>query len=163
MLSIRPRLAFAFGLLPLLLGCQNFAAITPGTSASALIERFGAPKVLSKNSDGSELWEYPRTPSDYEKFLIDIGVDRKVATVRQVLSDEYFSKVKVGMSREDVRRILGTPYEIATFDLSGEEVWTWLYPDPPAEALFNAHFDRASGMIRRVSRFDYLDKVMTGE
>jgi len=163
MLSIRPRLAFAFGLFPLLLGCQNFAAITPGTPSSALIERFGAPKVLSKNSDGSELWEYPRIPSDYQKFLIDIGVDRKVAAVRQVLAEEYFSKVRVGMSREDVRRILGTPYEVAVFDLSGEEVWTWYYPDSPAVVLFNAHFDRASGTIRRVSRFDYLDKVMTGE
>jgi hypothetical protein len=160
---IRSRRAFAFGLLLLLFGCQNFAAITPGTPSSALVDRFGTPNVIAKNSDGSEIWEYPRVPSGYEKFLIDIGADRTVRAVRQVLAEEYLSQVRAGMSRDDVRRILGTPYEIAILARRNEEVWTWRYWDPPAAVLVHVHFDRASGVVSRVLRLDDLDKEMIGD
>jgi hypothetical protein len=167
MLSSRSRRAFAFGLPFLLLGCQNFAAITPGTPSAALIERFGAPNVLLKNSDGSEVWEYPqdypRAAYGYEKFLIDIGADGKVRMVRQVLTEEYLSKVRVGMSRDDVRRILGTPHQIAVFERRNEEVWTWPYRDTPADVLFHVYFDRAGGTVKQILRFDDLDKAMVGD
>ena len=163
MLPTRSRLGFALGLLSLLAGCQNFAAIAPGTASSELVKQFGAPNVVGKNSDGSEVWEYPRTPSGYEKFLIEIGADRTVRSVHQVLAEEYLSKVRIGMSRDDVRQILGTPYEIATFKRRNEEVWTWPYRDTPAVVLFHVHFDRSSGAVKQVLRFDDLDNAMLGD
>ncbi len=163
MSPICSRQGFAHAFLALLAGCQNFAAVAPGTSSSALLQRFGAPNTVWRNSDGAEVWEYPRVASGHEKFLIEIGADGTVRMVRQVLTEEYLSRVQVGMSRDDVRRILGMPYEIAIFDRRNEEVWTWFYRDSPADVLFHVYFDRASGAVKQVLRLDDLDKAMLGD
>ena len=124
------------------------------------MQRFGKPNAVWRNSDGSEVWEYPRgytrVANGDEKFLIEIGTDQTVRRVRQVLAEEYLSKVRVGMSHDDVQRILGTPREVAIFDRLNEEVWTWPYREPPAPAdmLFHVYFDRTSGTVKQVLRLD---------
>src|SRR5258708_10129102 len=87
-------------------GCANFSASSPGDSAPTVEARVGAPGSVWKNADGSEVWEYPSGPSGVQTFMIDIGPDRTVRAVRQVLMEEYFSKVVPGMSRDEVRRML---------------------------------------------------------
>jgi hypothetical protein len=119
----------AAALLALILaaGCANFSAISPGDSAPPVEARVGAPGRVWKNADGSEVWEYPLGPSGVQTFMIDIGPDRTVRAVRQVLREEYFSKVVPGMSRDEVRRLLGRPKEVWYFPARDEEVWTWRY------------------------------------
>jgi SmpA / OmlA family len=152
------RVSVACVCLALLAGCQNFSEITPGAQSSELVQRFGKPNAVWRNSDGSQVWEYPgdypRVANGREKFLIEIGTDQTVRTVRQVLTEEYLSKVRVGMSHDDVRKILGTPHEIAIFDRVGEEVWTWPYREPPNDMLFHVYFDRTSGTVKQVLRLD---------
>lgn len=163
--SVRTDLAYVF--LALLAGCQNFAAIAPGTSSSLLVQRFGTPTAVWRNSDGSELWEYPReyarAVDGHEKFLIEIGSDQKVRVVRQVLTEEYLSKVRVGMSHDDVQRILGTPHEIAVFDSRNEEVWTWPYRDAQADVMFHVYFDRRDGAVKQIVRLVNTDWDMLGD
>src|SRR5882762_10939435 len=90
-------------------GCASFSAINPGASAQQVETLVGAPASVWKNADGSEVWEYPQGPLGVETYMVTLGSDRAVREVRQVLSDEYISKLHVGMSREDVRRLLGKP------------------------------------------------------
>ena len=134
-------------------GCANFSAISPGDSALTVETRVGAPGTVWKNADGSEVWEYPMGPSGVQTFMIDIGPDRAVRAVRQVLTEEYFAKVVAGMSREDVRRLLGRPKEVWYFPARDEEVWTWRYLDVNYR-LFNVLFDRTSGTVRSTLRLD---------
>jgi hypothetical protein len=146
----------AAALLPLVLlpaACANFSAINPGASAQDVEARVGAPGTVWKNADGSEVWEYPMGPSGVQTFMIDIGPDRAVRAVRQVLREEYFSKVVAGMSREEVRRLLGRPKEVWYFPARDEEVWTWRYLEVNYR-LFNVLFDRTSGMVRTTLRLD---------
>lgn len=159
MFPICSRASVACVFLVLLAGCQNFSEIVPGTKSSELVQRFGKPNAVWRNADGSEVWEYPREyprADGHEKFLIEIGTDQTVRMVRQVLTEEYLSKVRVGMSHDDVQRILGTPHEIAIFDRLNEEVWTWPHREPPNDMLFHVYFDRTSGTVKRVLRLDNL-------
>ena len=134
-------------------GCANFSAISPGDSAPTVEARVGAPGSVWKNADGSEVWEYPSGPSGVQTFMIDIGPDRTVRAVRQVLREEYFSKVVPGMSRDEVRRMLGRPKEVWYFPARDEEVWTWRYLEVNYR-LFNVLFDHTSGAVRSTLRLD---------
>ena len=145
----------AAALLALILaaGCANFSAISPGDSAQTVETRVGAPGAVWKNADGSEVWEYPLGPAGVQTFMIDVGPDRTVRAVRQVLKEEYFSKVVAGMSRDEVRRLLGRPKEVWYFPARDEEVWTWRYLEVNYR-LFNVLFDHTSGAVRSTLRLD---------
>jgi hypothetical protein len=59
--------------------------------------------------------------------------------------------------RNDVRRLLGTPREIVTFEQRNEEVWTWPYLQFSGYMLFHVHFDRSSGTVGLILRLEDLD------
>lgn len=139
----------------LLAGCANFAGVAPGTPAAQLEPRFGAPAAVWKNADGSETWEYPRGPLGLETYMITIGPDRAVREVRQVLDDEYVFKVHPGMTRDEVRRLLGRPGEAASFDRRDEEVWSWRYQDTASRfMILHVVFDRSAGTVRTSFRIE---------
>jgi len=140
----------AFGILQ---GCASFSSISPGESAQSVADRVGAPATVWKNPDNSEVWEYPAGYYGVQTFMIAIGPDQNVQEVRQVLSEEYFSKVHAGMSREDVRRLLGTPREIWYFPPRDEETWTWRYQEINYR-LLSVLFDRTRGTVTAVLRLD---------
>jgi len=134
-------------------GCADFSAISPGDSARIVEDRVGAPGTVWKNPDGTELWQYPSGYYGVQAFMITVGPDQKVRDVRQVLSEEYFSKVLPGMSREEVHRLLGSPREIWYFPPRDEETWTWRYHDINYR-LFSVLFDRTQGTVRTTLRLD---------
>src|SRR5712691_3615183 len=132
-------------------GCANFSAISPGDSAHSVEARVGPPAAVWKNADGSEVWEYPQGPASVQTFMITIDSDLAVREMHQVLSEEYFSKVHAGMSRDEVRRLLGRPKEIWYFSRRDEDVWVWRYLEVNYR-FFNVLFDHTSGMVRTTLR-----------
>ncbi len=135
-------------------GCADFAAISPGDSAQAVEARAGAPATVWKNADGSEVWEYPLGPLGVETYMVTLGSDRAVREVRQVLSDEYISKLHAGMSRDEVRRLLGRPRDVSYYGLDDEEIWSWRYREWKVRTMeLAAQFDRSTGRLKRISRF----------
>jgi CAP-associated N-terminal len=157
---IRYRATTLFALALLLAGCQNFSAIAPGTPSQEVQAHFGTPNSVWKSADGSEVWEYPRGRTGVQKCMIAIDPDRTVRSVNQVLTETYFSKVQLGMSRNDVSRLLGTPREIVTFERRNEEVWTWPYLQFSGYMLFHVHFDRSSGTVELILRLEDLDYLV---
>jgi len=156
----RYRASILFVLASLSGGCQTFSAISPGTPSQEVQAHFGAPNSVWKNADGSEVWEYPRGRTGVQQFMIAIGPDRTVQSVAQVLTEAYLSKVQIGMSRDNVRRLLGTPREIVTFERRNEEVWTWPYLQFSGYMLFHVHFDRSSGTVELILRLEDLDYLV---
>ena len=135
-------------------GCASFSAINPGTSARQVETLVGAPANVWKNADGSEVWEYPRGPLGVETYMVTLGSDRVVREVRQVLSDETISKLHVGMSRDEVRRLLGRPRDIGFSDLNDEEIWSWRYREWGVRNMeLYAQFDRPTGVLKKITRF----------
>src|SRR5438093_10522931 len=150
----KPRRALLL-LAAMLAGCANFAAISPGDSAEAGEARAGAPATVWKNADGSEVWEYPLGPLGVETYMVTLGSDRAVREVRQVLSEEYISKLHVGMSRDEVRRLVGRPRAIGFSDRNDEGRWSWSDREWKVRNMeLYGQFDRASGTYKVGSRFE---------
>ncbi|HEY6242037.1 MAG TPA: hypothetical protein VIW78_14520 [Burkholderiales bacterium] len=152
------RLLRAALFLPLALlagGCANFAALPAGAPAQEVTARVGAPGTVWKNADGSETWEYPQGPAGVQTFMIDFAPDQTVRQVRQVLGEPYFSRVRAGMSRLDIHKLLGRPREIWYFPARDEEVWIWRYQDV-RYMFFDVLFDRTEGTVRTTLRIDEL-------
>ena len=135
-------------------GCASPSAINPGASAQQVETLVGPPANVWKNADGSEVWEYPQGPFGVETYMVTLGPDRAVREVRQVLSDETISKLHVGMSRDEVRRLLGKPRDIGFSALNDEEIWSWRYRESRVRNMeLYAQFDRRTGALKKVTRF----------
>jgi hypothetical protein len=135
-------------------GCAGFSAIAPGASAQQVEKLVGAPASVWKNADGSEVWEYPQGPLGVETYMVTLGPDHAVREVRQVLSDETISKLHVGMSRDEVRRLLGKPRDIGFSSLNDEEIWSWRYREWGVRNMeLYVQFDRSTGALKKVTRF----------
>jgi hypothetical protein len=143
-------------LLPILFaaGCAGFSAITPGASGQQVEKLVGAPASVWKNADGSEVWEYPQGPLGVETYMVTLGPDHAVREVKQVLSDETISKLHVGMSRDEVRRLLGRPRDIGFSSLNDEEIWSWRYREWGVRNMeLYVQLDRSTGALKKVTRF----------
>jgi hypothetical protein len=127
--------------------------VTEGMNEVQVKASMGTPEMVRKSSDGSEVWEYPRGPLGRQTYMVTLGSDHSVKEVRQVLSDQYFSKVQAGMSRDDVRRLLGKPGEVSFFPARDEEVWSWRYQQVNP-MFFNVMFDRTAGTVRTTLRLE---------
>jgi hypothetical protein len=132
-------------------GCASFSSVSPGDSEVMVKDKVGAPVTVWKNPDGSELWQYPRGYYATQTFMVTLGPDRRVQEIHQALSEEYFSRVQTGWSRDDVLRLLGRPREIWYFPARDEETWTWRYFDT-TYMFFNVLFDRTAGTVRTTQR-----------
>ncbi len=136
-----------------LAGCANLTGVTSGMPAQQVQAKLGAPETVRKNADGSEVWEYPGGPLGRQTYMVTLGSDHAVREVHQVLNDEYFSRVSVGMSRDEVRRLLGKPGETMVFGARDEEVWSWRYQQQNP-MFFNVLFDRTVGTVRTTQRIE---------
>jgi hypothetical protein len=122
-----------------------------GMDETQVQARMGKPETVRKGTDGSQIWEYPTGPAGRQTYMVSIGPDHQVRDVRQVLSEPYFAKVTSGMSRDEVRDILGRPGQVWLFPARDEEVWSWRYQEVNP-MFFNVMFDRTSGTVRTVQR-----------
>lgn len=133
----------------------NLKEIRPGvTTAAEVRARMGVPSAEYPNDDGSTTWEYNRQPNGIECHMITVGPDQVVRKVEQVLTEANFARVREGMGKEEIRRLLGRPGSVNTFARLQEEVWDWQVAGtmPNEEAHFHVHFDTGSGLVKKTSR-----------
>lgn len=124
---------------------QAISELEEGVSTEADVrERFGAPEAVWDGPDGAQIYEYNRQPAGHTNYMITIGADGKMAALRQVLSPQNFARIEPGMPMEAVRRMLGRPMKITTFDLKRETHYDWRYQDGPNTSdakIFTVVFD----------------------
>lgn len=119
--------------------------MTPGVTSDAQIrDQMGKPDTERVFTDGSRRLEYPRGPQGLNTYMVDIDRDGKLQAITQVLTAANFAKIHVGMTEDEVRRLLGKPGEVAVFPLKPETVWSWKWREGGVteEGIFNVHFDR---------------------
>jgi outer membrane protein assembly factor BamE (lipoprotein component of BamABCDE complex) len=137
--------------------CDGIALndLKPGISTDRDIRnRMGRPETEWKDADGTRTWEYPRTPEGMVNYMVVIGPDDILREVRQVLTEENFNRVKTGMNKEEVRRLLGKPAHERYFSRKKELVWDWkTKSEPSMDWFFNAHFDDEGIIVRTSSNF----------
>jgi outer membrane protein assembly factor BamE (lipoprotein component of BamABCDE complex) len=129
---IRAFLALLTGLLLAACDPQAISELEEGVSTEADVrERFGAPEAVWDGPDGEQIYEYNRQPAGHTNYMITIGADGKMAALRQVLTPQNFARIEPGMPMEDVRRMLGKPMKITTYELKRETHCDWRYQDGP--------------------------------
>lgn len=148
-------LAFVF-----LAACDgiNLGKLQPGVSTGQDVRAvMGEPTTEWRDGDGTMTWEYPRTPYGVVNYMIVFEPDQRLREVRQVLTEENFARVEAGMTREQIRRLLGKPAHEYYFRLKKEYVWDWKVPGVGADVntarvnqFFNVHFN-VSGRVTRTS------------
>lgn len=146
--------AVAAALLP---GCDGIALkeLKPGISTAAEVRaRMGNPTAEHRNPDGSVTWEYSRQPNGIECHMLTLSPDGILVRIEQALTEANLGRIREGMDRDEVRRLLGKPGLVTTYDNLGEEVWDWRVAGtiPTEEAHFHVHFATASGLVRKTSR-----------
>ncbi len=117
--------------------------LKPGITTEAQIrDQMGEPETTRTFTDGSKRLEYPRGPAGTTTYFVDIDSDGHFVNVTQVLTAENIAKVRVGMTMDEVRRLLGKPTTLAEYPLKKERVWSWHWLEDGVnrDAMFNAHF-----------------------
>ncbi len=134
----------------------NLGQLKPGISTAQDVRRImGAPSMEWRNGDGSQTWEYPRTPQGMVNYMIDFGPDQVLRAVRQVLTEENFARVRAGMGKDEIRRLLGRPARELYFSLRKEHVWDWkTRSEPGGDQYFNVHFDEHGHVLRTSSNME---------
>jgi outer membrane protein assembly factor BamE (lipoprotein component of BamABCDE complex) len=141
----------------LLLACdpQNISELEEGFSTEADVrERFGQPEAVWDGEDGAQIYEYNRQPAGYQNYMITIGADGKMTALRQVLTPDNFSRVQPGMPMEAVRRLLGKPMKVTTYELKRETHYDWRYRDGPNDTdakIFTAIMDADLHVVSTMS------------
>ena len=122
---------------------QLFKGIVAGESSEDDVRKqAGRPEITWEEEDGGRRLEYPRGPEGATTWMVTIGADGKVRNIEQVLTAENFARVRAGMSRDDIRRLVGKPTKVEAFALKKEEVWGYRWWESAQEkAFFNVHFD----------------------
>jgi hypothetical protein len=136
--------------LVMLFGCdsQKIAELEEGVATEADVRaRFGEPAAIYDDANGDRTLEYPRQPEGQVNYMISIGPDGKMTSLRQVLKPANFAKVVPGTDRLEVRRLLGRPAKRQTFALKDEEVWDWRFADGGEARIFSVTFDRAGRVV----------------
>lgn len=133
----------------------NSKEIKPGLTTQAEVRaRWGEPGFVHHNDDGTVTWEYARQPSGSNCYMITFTPDLIVAKFEQVLNDANYGKVRTGMSKDDIRRLLGAPGSKQVFNNLGEEIWEWRIEGIPVtdETYFMVHFDLDNGGVKKTSK-----------
>jgi outer membrane protein assembly factor BamE (lipoprotein component of BamABCDE complex) len=115
----------------------------------------GQPDTVWEEADGARTLEYPKGPAGHRTWVFEIDKYGKLKDYRQLLTEENFARIRPGMSKDEVRRLLGRPLSVVQFKLKNEEVWDWRYlQSNVTPRLFNVHFDIDSGRVTQTSAID---------
>lgn len=127
-----------------LAGCdpRRVAQLEEGVSTEVEVRKqFGDPVTVTVLADGSRVMDYPRQPEGWTNYVITIGRDGKMSSLRQLLNEDNFARVRPGLTAQEVRTLLGRPARMQHFDLNNEDVWDWRFKQHGQDSkLFSVTF-----------------------
>jgi len=132
-------------LLLLLAGCASFEGrgLVPGQSTAADVESaMGRAADKRVGAGGETVYYFPRLPWGYQTYAARIAPDGKLIALEQRLTEDNIKKLKPGVTRGDeVRDLLGPPFEPMKQARTGKEIWTYpmRIPGYPTPKWFLVH------------------------
>ena len=139
-----------------IVGCdqQRIIELEEGIATEAEVRaKFGEPEKVWDGEGGIRIFEYNRQPSGHRNYMISIGTDGKMTSLRQVLTPQNFVKVQPGMMMEDVRKLLGKPMRVVPYELKKETYYNWRYLEDSGNKsmIFSAVMDSDLKVLRTES------------
>ena len=114
----------------------------------------GPPETTWEEENGARILEYPKGPEGARTWIFSIDPKGRLVEYHQALTAQNLARVQPGMSRDDVRRLLGKPRTVVPFKRLNEEVWDYRYLDNQQPRLFNVHLDQSTGKVIKTSNSD---------
>lgn len=144
------------GWLLALAGCDRASRLEEGVSTEVEVRKeFGEPVTVTVSPDGTRTLDYPRQPEGWTNYVIQIGPDGKMSSLRQLLHPGNFARVQPGMGREQVRQLLGRTARTTRYALKDEEVWEWRFKEGGnTSRVFSVVFDREGRVLRTATEDD---------
>ena len=142
----------------LLAACAGYGGsdLKPGVSTRPeVLASMGGPAMAWKNPDGSEQLAYPRGPEGTQTFMAHLGPNGRLQRIEKVLDGSQFHRIRSGMHKDEVLRVLGPPSAPQTqyFSMRNELAWSWLYCSSwNAQEYFDVMFDADTGIVRTTGR-----------
>jgi hypothetical protein len=115
----------------------------------------GPPAMRWQDPDGSVQLAYPRGPLGYYTFMVTLGSDGRLRSIANVLEPAGFNRIRPGMTKDEVLRVLGPPdYNLTVyFPARDELVWDWrVRSDFGEPARFQVLFNGKLGTVRSAIR-----------
>lgn len=114
--------------LPLVPACSVLAPLggAPGVSRVDLLAQMGQPERVRNLDDGS-LLEFPGGPFGKQTWFVYLDASGNVSRSEQVLTEKNFNRIEAGMTRDEVRNILGRPGEVQMLGRARGVVWSYRY------------------------------------
>ena len=136
----------------LLTGCAPITSVQPGTPAKDVVSKYGKPKVVCPQSDGSTRLVWTSQPAGEAAWATKMTIDKRVSGFQQVLNNAHFDVLNSGTwTAEMVRCEFGPPAEVESYP-SGRNrgtVWSYHYMSPSGLfKLFNVNFGEDGQTVR---------------
>lgn len=113
-----------------LAACASYSGsgLQPGVARLEDVVRvMGQPAMRWQDPDGSVQLAYPRGPAGNDTFMVRLGPDGRLQSKANVLDEAGLARIRPGMTKEQVLRVLGPPDHgrTAYFKARDELVWDW--------------------------------------
>ena len=113
-----------------LAACASYSGAGLRTGEARLddvVRLMGEPAMRWQDPDGSLQLAYPRGPEGIHTFMVKLGADGRLQSIENVLDEAHLARLRPGMSKAQVLRILGPPDAPRTvyFKARDELVWDW--------------------------------------
>jgi hypothetical protein len=107
-----------------LAGCASSPeGLKPGASADDIRAQMGTPVATYALPGGGQRLEFrgngPRT------YMLDVDASGRLLRWVQVLNETNFRNIEAGMSKDEVRMLLGQPSDVSIVGREGNEIWSY--------------------------------------
>ena len=160
--TVRRQATGVWGALALVLalglaGCepQRAEKLVEDVSTEADVKRlFGEPKTVTIAADGTRTLDYPKQPEGFANYVMVIGPEGKLKSLRQLLNPDNFAKVQPGMDRDAVIKLLGPFARERRFDLKKETLVEWRFREAQEARMFGVTFDEGGKVVSTATVVD---------
>lgn len=143
---------FATLLLLTLTACAGYsgAGLKPGVASIADVEASMGPPAMVWQNKQRQITQlaYPRGPAGYVTFMAYFDKQGKLERIEQVLDEGHFARIKIGMTQEDVLRIIGPYRDANVFPARDELDWNYGYCSQNLQRMaYSVMFDTRSLLV----------------
>lgn len=140
----------------LLAGCAGDPRnISAGMSESEVASQFGKPVASGRLPSGAQYWDYSVQPFGYSISRVTFTPEGRVREVRNLLTEENFKNLRVGMTPREVAAIVGpSPASERRVYGGGTKSWSYRYRDTGVVKLLHVIFGEDDRVLHWYTEWD---------
>jgi len=135
-------------------GCVSYSGsgLVPGQATEEGVRAAMGKPTAEYRDDGHHVLEFARGPVGFHTYRASFDANGRLERIEQLLTPERFASIQLNhSSKDDVRKLIGTPGFITYFPRTNIEYWDYRYLEDRMKMRLYVAFD-ASGMAVKVER-----------